>query len=182
MILTAGLGVILILGLGGPARRKKKNITAKATTGKVLGSHHVVLRVVSKLMIPIIIVYGAYVQFHGDFGPGGGFQAGLIIASAIILYALIFGVDAAKEAVPPSLVRLGAALGVLIYGGVGVINLLLGGNFLSYNTLNPAHPTHGQELGIMFVEIGVLVTVASVMLIIFYGFTSRHPDISDKDW
>jgi multicomponent Na+:H+ antiporter subunit B len=187
VILTAGLGVVLILGLGGPAIKRKKTSAAKAKAAKVnqskiLGAHHVVLRVVSKMMIPVIIIYGAYVQFHGDFGPGGGFQAGLIIASAIILYALIFGVDAAKEAVPPSLVRLGAALGVLIYGGVGVINLLLGGNFLDYNILNPAHPTHGQELGIMFVEIGVLVTVASVMLIIFYGFTSRQPDISDKDW
>ncbi|PHS28907.1 MAG: cation:proton antiporter [Robiginitomaculum sp.] len=187
VILTAGLGVILILGLGGPAIKRKKTASArtkaaKANESKILGAHHVVLRVVSKMMIPVIIVYGAYVQFHGDFGPGGGFQAGLIIASAIILYALIFGIDAAKEAVPPSLVRLGAALGVLIYGGVGVINLLLGGNFLEYNILNPAHPSHGQELGIMFVEIGVLVTVASVMLIIFYGFTSRQPDIKDKDW
>jgi len=187
VILTAGLGVVLILGLGGPAIKRKKTSAAKAKAAKInqskiLGAHHVVLRVVSKMMIPVIIIYGAYVQFHGDFGPGGGFQAGLIIASAIILYALIFGIDAAKEAVPPSLVRLGAALGVLIYGGVGVINLLLGGNFLEYNILNPTHPSHGQELGIMFVEIGVLVTVASVMLIIFYGFTSRQPDISDKDW
>ncbi len=186
VILTAGLGVILILGMGSPLRKKKKPAPAKTKTNtnkdEIIGAHHVVLRVVSKMMIPIIIIYAAYVQFHGDFGPGGGFQAGLIIASAIILYALIFGVEAAKEAVPPSLVRLGAALGVLIYGGVGVINLLLGGKFLEYNVLNPTHPAHGQELGIMFVEIGVLVTVASVMLIIFYGFTSRQPDISDKDW
>ena len=185
VILTAGLGVVLILGLGGPAVIRKKAAPAKSKPSKAeqdARAHHVVLRVVSKLMIPIIIIYGAYVQFHGDFGPGGGFQAGLIIASAIILYALIFGVAAAKEAVPPSLVRLGAALGVLIYGGTGVMNVMLGGNFLDYNTLNPAHPTHGQELGIMLVEIGVLVTVTSVMLIIFYGFTSRQPDISDKDW
>jgi multicomponent Na+:H+ antiporter subunit B len=180
VILTAGLGVILILGLGGPARKGKKPVTAKMDEAE--RAHHVVLRVVSKLMIPVIIIYGAYVQFHGDYGPGGGFQAGLIVASSIILYALIFGVEAAKEAVPPSLVRLGAALGVMIYGGVGVITLLLGGDFLDYDLLNTAHPAHGQELGIMFVEIGVLVTVASVMLIIFYGFTSRQPDISDKDW
>ena len=62
---------------------------------------HLILRVVSKLLIPLIVVFGLYVQFHGDFGPGGGFQAGVIIAVAVILYALIFGMEEARKAVPP---------------------------------------------------------------------------------
>ena len=74
--------------------------------------HHVILRVVSKALIPTITLYALYVQFHGDFGPGGGFQAGVIIAVAVILYALIFGVSAAMQAVPPVFTRLLAALGV----------------------------------------------------------------------
>ncbi|HAQ35979.1 MAG TPA: cation:proton antiporter, partial [Alphaproteobacteria bacterium] len=61
---------------------------------------HLVLRVVSKLLIPIIVIFGFYVHFHGDYSPGGGFQAGVIIAAAVVLYALIFGMDAAREAVP----------------------------------------------------------------------------------
>ena len=60
-----------------------------------------VLRVVAKLLIPFILLFALYVQFHGDFGPGGGFQAGVIIAAAIIFYALIFGLaDARKRACP----------------------------------------------------------------------------------
>ena len=54
--------------------------------------HHVILRVITKTLIPVIVLFGLYVQFHGDFGPGGGFQAGVILAVAIILYALVFGV------------------------------------------------------------------------------------------
>jgi len=99
----------------------------------------------------------------------------------VILYALIFGIDAAKKAVPPAAVRIGMSLGVLIYGGTGVATWLLGANFLEYGVL--AHdPSHGQHYGILAVELGVLFSVASVMVAIFYAFGSRQPDLSDEDW
>ncbi len=142
--------------------------------------HHVVLRVVAKMLIPLIALFAFYVQFHGDFGPGGGFQAGVILAVAVILYALVFGVDEARRAVPPWLVGAGAAAGVLLYGGVGVATLLLGGEYLNYDSLGAGHD--GQHLGIMLVELGVLATVSSVMLAIFYAFAGRAPDIADEEW
>ena len=43
-----------------------------------------VLRVVAKIIVPVILVFSLYVQFHGDYGPGGGFQAGVIFAAAFI--------------------------------------------------------------------------------------------------
>lgn len=144
-------------------------------------SSHLILRVISKLLIPLIALYAFYVQFHGDFGPGGGFQAGVILAASVILYALIFGLDAAKKAVPPSWVRVGMTLGVLLYGGTGVLTWLLGAEFLNYGVL--AHdPSHGQHYGILAVELGVLLAVASVMVAIYYAFGSRQPDLSDEDW
>jgi len=134
--------------------------------------HHYVLRVVAKIVIPFILLYGFYVQFHGDFGPGGGFQAGVIFAAAFILYALIFGLEKARRAAPPALVRFGIALGVLIYAGTGVAGMLLGGKFLDYSVL--AHDAaHGQHLGIMIVEFGVGTTVAAVMISIFFAFAAR---------
>lgn len=142
---------------------------------------HIILRVVSKFLIPLIAVFAFYVQFHGDFGPGGGFQAGVILAAAVILYALIFGLEAAKKAVPPAAVRIGMTLGVLVYGGTGVLTWLLGANFLEYGVL--AHDAaHGQHYGILAVELGVLFSVASVMVAIFYAFGSRQPDLTDEDW
>lgn len=134
---------------------------------------HLVVRVVAKLLIPLIMLFALYVQFHGDYGPGGGFQAGVIFASAFILYALVFGVDKVMEVVSWRLLQCLAALGVLIYGGVGVVGLLKGANYLAYDVL--AHdPVHGQELGIFLVEIGVGLTVASVMILIFCGFAGRR--------
>lgn len=142
---------------------------------------HVLLRVVSKFLIPLIALFALYVQFHGDYGPGGGFQAGVILAASVILYALIFGLDAAKKAFPPSWIRVGMTLGVLLYGGTGVVTFLLGAEFLNYGVL--AHdPSHGQHYGILAIELGVLCTVANVMVAIFYAFGSRQPELTDEEW
>jgi multicomponent Na+:H+ antiporter subunit B len=131
-----------------------------------------ILRVGTKLLIPFILLFALYVQFHGELGPGGGFQAGVITAGALILYAIIFGVDAAKRIAPQRLVEFMVPLGVLIYAGTGVAGLLLGKNFLDYSVL--AHdPPHGRELGIFLVEAGVLITVSGTMSAIFYAFSER---------
>lgn len=136
-------------------------------------SHHLVLRVVAKILIPFILLFAFYVQFHGDYGPGGGFQAGVIFASAFILYGLIYGSQAVKLVANPERVRIFIALGVLIYAGVGVVSMLMGGNFLDYSKL--AHdPVHGQHLGILLIELGVGITVAAGMLTIFYSFSRRR--------
>jgi multicomponent Na+:H+ antiporter subunit B len=135
-----------------------------------------VLRVTSKILIPPILLYALYVQFHGDFGPGGGFQAGVIFGSAFILYALLFGVASARRVAPAGLIRVTLSLGVLLYAGVGVAGMLLGGNYLDYSVL--AHdPVHGQHLGIMLIEFGVGTTVASAMITIFFVFAGQDPEI-----
>lgn len=138
--------------------------------------HNLILRVVSKFLIPLIFLFALYVQFHGDFGPGGGFQAGVIFSAAIILYALVFGVDDAKKVIPPYVLRILASLGVLIYAGTGVATLLLGGNYLEYGVLASTQVA-GQHLGILVIELGVGITVMAVMLIMFFAFTERgRPD------
>lgn len=137
--------------------------------------HYLVLRVVAKLLIPFILLFALYVQFHGDFGPGGGFQAGVIFASAFILYGLIYGLDAAERLIPSGVLRIGIAAGVLIYGGVGVAGLLMGGNFLNYSVFGH-DPAHGQHLGIFLVEFGVGTTVFAVMTTIFYSFAGHKKD------
>ena len=136
---------------------------------------YLVLRVVAKLLIPFMLLFALYVQFHGDFGPGGGFQAGVIGAAAIVFYALIFGLPAAKQLVPEWIVETMVAAGMLLYAGVGVAGILLGGNYLDYFVLDH-DPVHGQHRGIFWVEAGVAITVSGVMLKIFYMFGGRRRD------
>ena len=134
---------------------------------------HTILRVVSKLLLPYVLLFALYVQFHGDYGPGGGFQAGVIFAAGFVLYGLIFGLTAVRRVAPARMVELVIATGVLVYAGTGVVAMLMGGNFLDYDALNPAHPSTGQHYGILVVELGVGMTVAAVMIAVYSTFAGR---------
>ena len=132
VIFTAGLAVLLLLHGSRPAQQADDSESMR---------HAMILRVASKFFIPLILLFGLYVQFHGDFGPGGGFQAGVIFAAAFILYALIYGVEEARRVAPAGRVQVFFALGLLLYIGTGVACLLAGGNFLEYKVLaSDLHP------------------------------------------
>jgi multicomponent Na+:H+ antiporter subunit B len=163
VVFAAAIGVLSLLGI----RRRKESETPESG----LETHHV-LHVVAKVIIPLVILFALYVQFHGDFGPGGGFQAGVIAAAAFILYALVFGLPKAFAVVSPKILQLMASFGVLLYASVGLFSMFKGGNFLDYNTL-AADPLVGQHYGIIIIELGVGITVFAVMLSIFYAFASQ---------
>ena len=135
-------------------------------------TRHSILRITAKFMIPYILLFALYVQFHGDFGPGGGFQAGVIFASGFILYGLIFGIENARRVLPARVTRVLLAVGVLLFGGTGVISFFFGHNFLDYSVLLKSSVS-GQHLGIFLVELGVGITVSATMITIFYIFASQ---------
>jgi len=131
-----------------------------------------IMRVTTKLVLPFILLFALYVQFHGDYGPGGGFQAGVISAGVVILFGITFGLRAAQRIAPRTVVERMVPLGVLVYAGTGVAGLLRGGNFLEYAVLSH-DSVHGHEWGIFLVEAGVLITVCGTMLALFYAFVER---------
>lgn len=139
--------------------------------------HHLILRVIAKLFIPFILLFALYVQFHGDYGPGGGFQAGVIFAAGFILYGLIYGVDTLKKVIPPTFVELFSAAGVLLYMLVGIVDMLKGGEFLNYSVMFSS-AVKGQHIGILVIELGVGITVAATMLLFFYSF-SQFSSVED---
>ena len=134
--------------------------------------YHLIPRVMTKLLVPAILLFALYVQFHGDYGPGGGFQAGVIFASGFILYGLIFGADKTRRVISPRAVTLFIGLGLLLYAGVGLASIVLGGNYLDYGVFAEDFAA-GQRLGIMLVELGVGITVAAVMIKVFNLFMVR---------
>lgn len=161
VVLTAAVAVMMLLGRTSDEEHE-------------IGTDpDIVIEVGSKMLIPYILLFALYVQFHGDFGPGGGFQAGVMFAAAYILHALSSSVKDAQRAASFNVVEKLIPIGVLLYAAVGVWCVFKGGNFLDYNALDPAHPQHGQHLGILLVELGVGITVFSAMLMIFYKFALR---------
>lgn len=144
---------------------------------------HLILKVITKFLFAPIILFAFYVQFHGDYGPGGGFQAGVIFAVAFILHAFCFGLDETKKALPQRTLTILMVVGFLFYAGTGLLTMLLGANLLGYEALVPGSTHHaGQHYGILLVEWGVGTAVASTMLTIFYHFAGREPDIDQEDW
>tara|TARA_R110000868_G_scaffold160951_1_gene390783 strand:- start:19 stop:444 length:426 start_codon:yes stop_codon:yes gene_type:complete len=136
-----------------------------------------VLRIITKLLVPYMLVFGVYVIAHGELGPGGGFQGGVILAAGFILYGLVWGKDELHRFVPRRATDLLAAGGVLLYSGVGVATMAMGGRFLDYSTLNPEHPGDGEALGMLLIEYGVGITVCTVMITI-YDMISEPEDVA----
>jgi len=170
VIFTAGVAVLLLLASSpGPGRREEGEGPAEL----VLADYRV-LRVISKLLLPFILLFAFYVLFHGEYGPGGGFQAGVIFAAGFVLYGLVFGVDGARRVLPRPLAWAMIPLGILLYVVLGLAGMLLGGEFLDFQGLRPGDPQAGQHLGILLVETSVGITVAGVMVAVFFSFASRR--------
>lgn len=132
-----------------------------------------ILRVVARFVIPLILLFGLYIQFHGEYSPGGGFQAGVVFAAGWILFVLIYGLDLGLQVIPERVMYVLTALGVLLYCLVGVAGVALGGHFLDFYPLLD-DPHAAQQAGIILVEFGVGVTVASVMMLVFTLFARRR--------
>lgn len=170
VVFIACMGVMSLLGRVRPSRdsiplgeyeERSRNLR-----------HHLIPRIVGKMLVPFIVLFGLYVQFHGDFGPGGGFQAGGLIAAGVILYSLLEGDHRGRELVPEWFSSLLVALGALLYTAVGIVSMLKGGHFLNYSVLFE-DPIKGQHIGILLVELGVGMTVTGVMITVFHAFARR---------
>lgn len=140
----------------------------------------VILRIVTKLIIPFILVFGFFVVTHGELGAGGGFQGGIILASAFILFGLVYGVDEMQEIIPRWFSDALSSIGVLIYAGVGIFSIFMGNKFLDYTSLKPSDPAVAESWGMTLVEYGVGITVAAVMITIFNEITEESSQEDER--
>lgn len=139
-----------------------------------------ILRIVARFLIPLIMLFALYIQFHGEYSPGGGFQAGVVFAAAWILFVLIYGLDAALDVIPERAMYVLMLVGVMIYCAVGIAGVLMGGHFLEYTPLLD-NPKAAQQFGIITVEFGIGITVATVVMLIFTLFVRRRELLTDSE-
>lgn len=142
-----------------------------------------ILRVVARFIIPYILLVGLYVQFHGEYLPGGGFQAGIIFAAGWILYVLIYGLERGLEVIPLKVMYGLCVAGALLYAFTGLAGVLLGGKYLEFAPFFD-NPHAAQQTGIIVVEFGVGLTVATVAMLLFSLFTRRRAEwdeVLDRD-
>lgn len=132
-----------------------------------------ILRVIARFLIPFILLVGLYIQFHGEYSPGGGFQAGVVFAAGWILYVLIYGLERGLRVISLQAMYLLSAVGVLLYAFTGLAGVLLGGKYLDFTPFS-SNPHTAQQIGIITVEFGVGLTVATVAMLLFTMFARRR--------
>ncbi|HEY7776040.1 MAG TPA: DUF4040 domain-containing protein [Kineobactrum sp.] len=167
VVLTAGIGVMFLLGGG-----RGKPFSRLQTDPAPGLSRYLIPKVIARMLAPFILLFALFIQFHGEYSPGGGFQAGAIFVAGIILYALVRGEDKALAVIPPRVLLWMSAGGALLYGSVGLLGIAMGGQFLEYSVLAD-NPVTGQHIGIIVIELGVGLTVTGVLLSIFHAFAAR---------
>jgi len=149
-------------------------------------SQDIIVKTLARLLTPFIVIYALYVVMHGHHSPGGGFQGGVILAASFVLLTISFGFEKTKERMSEKLAGILSSIGVFIYAGIGLLCLVLGGNFLDYGKLSgllSVVPAKARSLGILGVEIGVALAVMAVMsIIVFTIFTSEEePEKTGED-
>jgi multicomponent Na+:H+ antiporter subunit B len=122
----------------------------------------------SRLVVPFIQLFALYVIFHGHYSPGGGFQGGAMLAASFLLIRLSVGTDAAQLQFRRGWGTPGSSIGTLIYLATGIIALVMGGYFLDYSHLPLGMgESETRSMGILIVEIGVAIAVASTLTAIY---------------
>ncbi len=145
-------------------------------------SDDIIIKTLARILVPFIQIYALYVIMHGHHSPGGGFQGGVILAASLILLMITHGVKDTQKRISEKAVAIFSSSGVFIYAGIGVVCLILAGNFLDYSNLAKllhVDPAQARSLGILGIEIGVGLAVMAVMFSVFFDIS--RGEVSEKD-
>lgn len=170
VVLIAAVAIIFLLRRSG---FDKDHLPLE--TSSFAFDNNLILQTTCRMLIPVMQLYALYVIIHGHHSPGGGFQGGVILGAVLILHSMVFGLKKSLSSITEIKQRFFNHLGVLIFALVGLTCLILGGNFLDYSQLSkilPVDPVYARSLGILFVEVGVAMTVMTVMFSIYADLSS----------
>ena len=136
----------------------------------------VIVQTFCRLLIPFMQVFALYVIAHGHHSPGGGFQGGCILGASFILLCMVYDIREVNRRMSEKLNEILCSLGVIIYGGIGVICLISGANYLDYGILHKllrVSIPEARSFGMLGIEIGVGLAVMAAMVSIFLNLASR---------
>ncbi|XVN41235.1 MAG: DUF4040 domain-containing protein [Rickettsia endosymbiont of Argas persicus] len=178
VILIAGISVLLILSKANVVSCAENNIKTMQQRWQnpviIKLKAFPIIKNITTFIVPYIILYSLYIQLNGESSPGGGFQAGVIFTSSLIAYDLVYGSQKLNRYFSVNTLIIIAALGVIIYEFVGTISLFFNDNYLNYyslaNFINDK--LLAQHIGIFAVEIGIGLTVSTIMYLIYKLFNN----------
>ena len=133
----------------------------------------VIVRTMSRILIPLIQIFALYVLFFGQYGPGGGFVGGVMLGTSLILGILVYG-PKGEPCIAATKLTHGDGIGLIIFAGVGGLCLILGGQFLNYSSLEfpwVDNEARKRYLGILMTQIGVAVDIAVTAISIVFSLS-----------
>jgi len=149
------------------------------------GEGNIIVETVARVMIPFIQLFGLYVITHGAGGPGGGFQGGVVFASAFILYVIAFNLTDGGARFPESGNIILSSLGLYIYAGIGLLAIFFtlgAAQYLNYGFIPfTSHFEENRALGMDFVEIGIGITVMAIIVSIFFDLALKDGDGKEEE-
>ena len=146
-------------------------------------SDDIIIKTLARILVPFIQIYALYVIMHGHHSPGGGFQGGVILAASFVILMITHGIKKTQKRISEKAVAIFSSSGVFIYAGIGVVCLILAGNYLDYSTLAKllyVAPAEARSLGILGIEIGVGLAVMAVMFSVFFNISKGEDVEEDK--
>lgn len=150
-----------------------KRLQEKANSHGV--GESLIIQTAVRMMVPFIQLFGLYVIVHGHYSPGGGFQGGVILGASYILLALAFDMRKSMQYMSQRVNALLNNAGAGLFVGVGLLAALFGGLFLDYSALDvliPLGKVEWRSFGIFLVEVGVGLTVMSIMVLLYWNISS----------
>jgi multicomponent Na+:H+ antiporter subunit B len=125
-----------------------------------------------RVVTPFVLTFGLFITFHGADSPGGGFQGGATVGVVVLMLAFAFGIDPTRQWLGRWAVTTVAALGLVVFAGIGFGSVALGGGFLEYDRYPLDHPT---KLGIEAVEIGGIALIVAGVIVGLFFLTAAGP-------
>jgi len=152
-------------------------VSDDVSTRRVYTDSPIILTTV-RIVAPFILTYGLFITFHGADTPGGGFQGGVLIGVVVFLLAFAFGIEPTREWVGHRLMALLASVGVIVFSGIGLATIALGGALLEYDRFPIPDAT---KWGMEAVEIGgIAAIIAGVVMGIFFLTAAGYNDAGDE--
>jgi multicomponent Na+:H+ antiporter subunit B len=149
------------------------------------GERNVIVETVARVMIPFVQLFALYVIIHGAGGPGGGFQGGVVFASAFILHVIAFNLAGGRARFPESVNTIFSSLGLYVYGGIGLLAVIFSlgaAQYLNYGFIPfTSHFEENRALGMDFVEMGIGITVMAITASIFFDLSQKDEKESEKE-
>jgi len=142
----------------------------------------VIVKSITRIIVPFAEIYGIFIILHGHVSPGGGFSGGALIGTSLILYTLVFGIKKGEEKFSHRASEFAESGGIFLYVVIGLVGMIFAGTFLSNLSAGFPAGTPGKLFSagmIPLLMIGIGIKVASTIITLFHILVEEEEGVHE---